>query len=142
MTQSVERVTKPVPRPDDASRPFFEGAARHALMIQRCSACRTYLAPGSLACDECLAASDALEWVEASGRGTLFSFAIMHRAYHPAFADEIPYNVALVELDEGPRLPSNVVGVANEALRVGMLLEVTFEEVGEGVTLPKFRPRV
>ena len=138
MTQSVDAPKKPVPQPDDISRPFFEGAQRGELVIQRCAGCRAYLAPGSRACTECL--SESLEWVPASGRATLFTFAIMHQRYHPGFFDEIPYNIAVVELEEGPRLNTNIVGVPNERLRVGMPLVVTFEEVGEGVVLPKFRP--
>ena len=94
--------------------------------------------PGSRACTECL--SESLEWVPASGRATLFTFAVMHQRYHPGFFDEIPYNIAVVELEEGPRLNTNIIGVPNEGLRVGMPLVVSFEEVGEGVVLPKFRP--
>ncbi len=138
MTQSVEVPRKPIPQPDDMSRPFFEGARRGELIIQRCAACGAYLAPGSRACTECL--GESLEWVPASGRATLFTFGIMHQRYHPGFFDELPYNIAVVELDEGPRLNTNVTGVANESLRVGMPLVVTFEDVGEGVALPKFRP--
>lgn len=138
MTQQVEEPSKPIPQPDDASRPFFDGAQRGALMIERCTACGAYLAPGSRACTECL--SEALEWVAASGRATLFTFAIMHQRYHPGFADALPYNIAVVELAEGPRLNTTIVGVANDALRVGMPLAVTFEGLGEGIVLPKFRP--
>jgi uncharacterized protein len=138
MTQSIDAPRKPVPQPDDLSRPFFEGALRGELMIQRCGECSSYLAPGSRACTECL--GEQLEWVQASGRATLFTFAIMHQRYHPGFFDEIPYNIAVVELEEGPRMNSTITGVANEALRVGMPLLVTFEDMGEGVALPKFRP--
>ena len=130
--------SKPVPQPDEASLPFFEGARRGVLMIQRCTRCNAYLAPGSYICTECL--SDALEWAPASGRGTLHTFGIMHQRYHPGFVDEIPYNIAVVELDEGPRLSTNIVGVANEELRVGMPVVATFEQVDEEVALPKFRP--
>ena len=138
MAQRLDTPAKPIPQPDDASRPFFEGAQRGELMIQRCTACAAYLAPGSRACTECL--SEALEWVPASGRATLFTFAIMHQRYHPGFADELPYNIAVVELAEGPRLNTTIVGVANAELRVGMPLTVTFDEVGDGVVLPKFKP--
>jgi uncharacterized OB-fold protein len=129
---------KPLPEPDEASRPFFEGAQRGELMIERCTTCGAHLAPGSIVCSECL--GDALEWVRASGRGTLFSFAIMHQRYHPAFAAEIPYNIAVVELEEGPRLNTNIVGVPNEALQVGMPLVAGFEAESEEISLPRFRP--
>ncbi|MGD9895376.1 MAG: Zn-ribbon domain-containing OB-fold protein [Dehalococcoidia bacterium] len=138
MTQSVDVPRKPIPQPDDPSRPFFDGAQRGELMIQRCTACEASLAPGSRACTECL--HEALAWVPASGRATLFTYAVMHQKYHPGFYDDLPYNIAVVELDEGPRLNTNIIGIANEELRVGMPLQVTFEDVGEGVRLPKFTP--
>lgn len=136
--QPAEQPQKPFPLPDEESRPFFDGAREGTLMIRRCSACGTHLAPATDYCPECLGAD--LAWAPASGKGTLHTFAIMHQLYHPAFADETPYNVAVVELEEGPRINSNVVGIPNEELEVGMRLEVTFEDFGEGVSLPKFRP--
>lgn len=138
MTQSVEAPQKPVPQPDDVSQPFFDGARRGVLMIQRCTGCGAFLAPGSRLCTECL--DESLEWVEAGGRGTLFTYAIMYQRYHPAFYDEIPYNIAVVELDEGPRLNTNIVGIANDDLRVGLPVVVTFEAMSDGVSVPKFRP--
>jgi uncharacterized protein len=138
MTQSVETAQKPVPEPDEASQPFFAGALQGTLMIQRCDSCGAFLAPGGHACTECL--SEALAWVAASGRGTLHTFGIMHQRYHPAFAGEIPYNIAVVELAEGPRLNSNIVECRNEDLRVGMPLTVVFERMSADVAIPKFRP--
>src|SRR5436190_21819113 len=111
MAEQVQAPSKPIPQPDDASRPFFEGAQRGELIIQRCTTCGAYLAPASRVCTECL--SESLEWSPVSGRATLFTFAIMYQRYHPGFFDEIPYNIAVVELEEGPRLNTNVVGVAN-----------------------------
>lgn len=138
MTQSVEAPRKPVPQPDDASRAFFDGARRGVLMIQQCGDCQTWLAPGSMFCWSCL--SDVVEWAQASGRGTLFTFAVMHQKYHPAFFDDLPYNIAVVELEEGPRLNTTIIGIPNDQLRVGMAVVASFEDVGEGVSLPKFRP--
>ena len=138
MTQTVEAPKKPVPQPDDLSRPFFEGATRGELVIQQCEACGAFLTPGSRLCTECM--SESVRWTAASGRARLHTFAVMYQRYHPGFADELPYNIAMVELDEGPRLNTNIVGLANEQITVGMPLVVTFEDVGEGVHLPKFRP--
>lgn len=139
MTQThTPAPSKPVPQPDEVSRPFFEGAARGELMIQQCDSCRAYLAPGSRCCTECL--SEELRWVAASGQGTLFTFAVMYQRYHPGFAADLPYNIAVVQLAEGPRLNTAIVGVPNDALQVGMPLAVTFEEAGDGVFLPKFAP--
>ena len=76
-----------------------------------------------------------------SGRGEIYSFIVVHRPQHPAFFADVPYNVAIVELEEGIRLHSNVVGCANEELRVGMPVEVVFDKVSDEVTLPRFRPQ-
>src|SRR6266567_7540826 len=129
---------RPIPIPDDASRPFFEGARRHELMLQRCNTCDAYMWPVKDRCDVCW--SDDVRWVKASGKGTLYSFVLMHQLYHPGFADEIPYNVSIVDLAEGVRMTTNVVGLPNAELRVGMPLEVTFDDINEEITLPKFRP--
>ncbi len=137
--QTQEPAKKPVPESDEEWQPFFDGARRGALMIQQCTQCSTSLAPGTTVCTECL--SGSLTWVQASGRGTLFTFGVMHQTYHPGFSGEAPYNVAVVELEEGPRLNTNIVDVANEDLKVGMPVEVTFEAVSDEVSLPKFRPR-
>jgi len=129
---------RPIPVPDEASRPFFEGANRHELMLQRCTICGAYLYPVKLRCDLCL--NTSIEWVEASGKGRLYSFGLMHQLYDPRFADEIPYNVALVELEEGIRIVSNVVGCPSSELRIDMPLQVTFEDINDEVAIPKFKP--
>lgn len=125
----------PAPEPDEASRPFFDGAAEGRLMLMRCRSCSTWRLPARQHCDVCL--SDDYEWLPASGRGTVRTFGIMHQRYHPAF--EVPYNVTIVELEEGPRLPTNLLEVENDAIRVGMPVEVVFRRY-EDVTLPRFRP--
>lgn len=128
---------KPVPIPDEASRPFFAGARERQLMLQRCSACGRWLWPVKARCPECW--SPALNWTPASGKGTLYSFALMHQLYHPAFASELPYIIAAIDLAEGVRITSTIVGCSPDELRIGMPLEVTFEQLSEEITLPKFR---
>jgi uncharacterized OB-fold protein len=128
---------RPVPIPDEASKPFFDGARQRRLMVQRCSACGTMMWPAKPACINCL--SPDVEWVQVSGKATLYSFVLMHQVYHPAFATEIPYNIAEVDLAEGLRIISNIVGCSNADLVIGMELEVTFEDVSDEVTVPKFR---
>jgi uncharacterized OB-fold protein len=130
--------------PDEPSRPFFTAATQGVLLLRRCRTCGTWMSPtGGLAtplrprCVDCF--SGELEWAPARGRGTLYSFALMHQVYDPALADEVPYNIAVVELDEGVRLTTTVVGCANDELWIGMPLEVTFERVSEEVAIPKFR---
>jgi uncharacterized protein len=135
---SDQGLSRPLPKPDDLSRPFFDGARRHALMIQRCKNCGTHQLPGRFVCDECF--SENLEWTEASGRGTVFSYVVVHQRYHPAFAEKVPYNVAVVELEEGPRLTTTIADVDNEDVRVRMPVEVGFEDVNEEISLPYFRP--
>lgn len=130
---------KPVPTPDEASRPFFEGAREHRLMIQKCSSCGAVMWPVKTRCDNCLQAT--VTWVQASGKATLYSFTLMHQLLHPGFASEIPYNIAQVDLAEGLRILTNVVGCRNDELVIGMPLEVTFEDLSSEVTLPKFRPQ-
>ena len=134
----TSKATPPVPTPDEASAQYFEGAAAGRLMLMRCLSCGTYRYPSRDRCDACW--STDTEWVQASGRATLHSWVIFHQVYHPGFADRVPYNVAVVELEEGPRITTNIVGVGNDALRAGMPLQVTFETIAEGTTLPKFTP--
>lgn len=128
----------PVPTPDQASAPFFEGAAQGRLMLMRCRSCGTHRYPSRDRCDVCW--STDTEWVQASGRATLHSWVLFHQVYHPGFAERVPYNVAVVELAEGPRITTNVTGCASEDLRAGMALDVWFEKVADDVALPKFRP--
>jgi uncharacterized OB-fold protein len=79
-------------------------------------------------------------WVKVSGRGKLYTWTIIHQRYHPGFTEEVPYNVAIVELDDGPRLFTNIVGCENEDLHVGMEVEVVFDDVTEEISLPRFKP--
>lgn len=131
---SEQLPARPVPIPDDASKPFFDAAAQGTLVIKHCAACDRYLAPQTEYCDRCL--SDAIEWREASGRGVIYSFIINHQAGHPGFELLVPYNIVVVELEEGPRLTSNYLG-ANDDLAVGMAVRVAFERAGD-VTVPKW----
>jgi uncharacterized protein len=128
----------PIPLADEESEPFFRGAQEGKLMLLRCSHCGVWRLPGRDRCLDCW--STESEWAQASGRGTLYSFGIMHQQYNPAFASVIPYNFAIVELAEGPRLVSNIVGCANEELRVDMPVEAVYDAVSEETTLVRFRP--
>src|SRR3954447_5608159 len=129
---------KPVPVPDESSAPFFNGAREGKLLLQHCSGCDRWSFPVRERCPHCFAAR--LEWRQASGRGTLYTFTVMHQVMNPGFASAAPYNVAQVDLEEGVRMTSNVVGVSNDQLRIGMPLEAIFEVVGDNIRLPKFRP--
>jgi len=128
---------KPLPRLTPDNRPFWEAARRHELRLPRCQACKRFWWPPGPACPACL--SENYEWTRVSGRGTVSSFVVFHKAYFPAFANEIPYAVVQVELDEGPRLISNLVSVKNEEIRIGMPVEVVFDDATPEISIPRFR---
>jgi len=129
---------KPLPRMTPDSQPFWDALRARELRLPYCAACgRPHLPPGPV-CPFCF--DDRLEWRAASGRGTVSSWTVVHKAWFPAFAADIPYNVVQVELEEGPRLTTCVVGLPNDRLRVGLPVVIDFDEAREGVTLPRFRP--
>lgn len=128
---------KPLPVIEPWNTPYWQAAKRHEFVAQKCRACGyTHLPPGP-ACTNCL--SDDQEWVQLSGKGNINSYGIYHQLWHPGFKEDIPYNVALIELTEGPQIISQVVGCANEELKCGAAVEVTFDDVTLEITLPKFR---
>jgi uncharacterized protein len=127
-----------LPQIDDANRPFWDGCRDGVLRLQRCSDCRHLRYPISIVCPHCL--STEATWEQMSGLGEVYTFAIFRHAYNDGWRDRVPYNVALVQLAEGPTLISNVVGVEPEALRVGLPVAVVFETVGDDVTVPRFAP--
>jgi uncharacterized OB-fold protein len=136
-TAREPKASKPRPRPAPESKPFWDAAREHRLLLPRCNACGQFWFPPSQRCAHCLAAD--FTWVEATGRGRVYSFVVFHRVYHPAFEGDVPYVVAIVELDEGPRLLSNIVGMKPDDVRCDMRVQVVFEDM-DGVTIPKFAP--
>ena len=127
---------RPLPRIDEETRGFWEACARHELYLQRCRDCGRFRHPPRAVCPACL--SSRIEWVRSSGRGTVYSFTVTQQNQVPAFRDRLPYVLAYVELEEGVRLMTNVVGRAAEAVHVGMRVEVAWEDVTAEVTLPVF----
>ena len=129
---------KPLPSPLAFERPYWDHARAHRLALQRCARCATFRFPASPVCAEC----DCGEytWTPTGGTGKLLSWVVFHRCYFPSFERDMPYNVALVQLDEGPVLCSNIVGTDNASLRIGMRLAVVFEDVSPEFSIPKFRP--
>jgi uncharacterized OB-fold protein len=132
----AEAARKPLPHPSPESLPFWEGAAANKLMLPRCNACGQFWFPPSQRCRHCLSADFA--WHESRGEGRIYSFVVYHRVYHPGFENDVPYVVAVIELDEGPRLLSNIVGASWEDIRCDMRVRVVFEDAGSGITIPKF----
>jgi uncharacterized OB-fold protein len=126
---------KPLPPDDPANRPFWDGAKRGVLMLQRCLDCSRHRFPAARYCVQCH--SERSEWVPSSGAGVVESYCTFHRAYWPAFAADVPYDVVQVKLDEGVRLFSNLVGGRP---RSGMRVRARFDPVTPAVTLVKFAP--
>jgi uncharacterized OB-fold protein len=85
--------------------------------------------------------SEELDWVDAKGKGTIYAYTVIHRAPSRPFEPDVPYTVALVDLEEGCRMITNIVDVSPQEVRVGMEVEVVFEEITPEISLPKFRPR-
>jgi uncharacterized OB-fold protein len=129
---------KPIPVPSQESQPYWDGLRDKKLTMPRCDDCKHHWFPPSLLCPKCN--SPKWSWTKVSGRGRIFSYVVYHRVYHPAFAGEVPYAVAVIELDEGPRMYSNVIGVPPEQLSCDMKVEVAYEPITDDITLPKFRP--
>src|SRR5256885_15985734 len=129
---------KPIPVPTLETAPYWEGCRQHRLRIQRCSACSRYQFFPRIYCSNCF--SERIEWVNATGRARVLSFTIVRRPVSPAFANEVPYVVALVTLEEGPQMMTNIVECTPEGVRIGMALEVVFEDWTETISIPKFRP--
>ena len=99
---------KPVPVPTKETKPYWDGCKKHELHIQKCAACNHYQFYPRLYCTACM--SDRVEWVKASGRAKVLSFTIVYRPVTQAFAGDVPYVVALVTLDEGPQMMTNIIG--------------------------------
>jgi uncharacterized OB-fold protein len=130
-------VTIPLPRPTALSRPHWDGCKLGVLRVQRCRDCAGFVFIPQPLCTHCQ--SDALAWVESSGRGIVYSYSVVHRAPRPDFA--VPYVVAIVELEEGWHMLTNLVDVATEEVRVGLPVEVSFRPMSDAISLPYFRPR-
>ena len=130
---------KPLPSdvaPDALDAPFWEGCRERTFLLHRCSLCGRQYWPASCCVTH---GARAMEWVPSSGRGRVHTFTIVPQAYHPAFAEDVPYKVAVIELDEGPFFHANVVD-APDGIRVGMRVEAVFVETAPGIVVPKFRP--
>ncbi len=134
MAESPPRI---LPKPTAATAPFWEAAREHRLLLPLTDGGEPYFyprafSPGSL--------EPGTEWVEASGRGVLYSYTVDRRGTAPAFAARAPYVIGIVELEEGPRMTTNIVECAIEDVRIGMAVEAVYEDIDEQVTLVQFRP--
>jgi uncharacterized OB-fold protein len=129
--------TKHLPKVTLDSQPFWASCQAHAMALQQCAACGRVRYPPRATCPHCL--SEEVRWTPVSGRGTVYLSLVMYQAYGAAWAGDVPYNLAMIELDEGVRLWSNVVGCDPEAVQIGDRVEVTYDDVTPEITLPRFR---
>lgn len=129
---------KPLPTPDFDTEPFWAALKEHELRLQRCADCdKAYFYPRSL-CPHCW--SDNVQWERMSGRGTVYTYTIVRRAPHRAFTDDVPFVIAVVELEEGPRMPVNLVDCPVDNVYVEMAVEIVYEDINDEITMPRFRP--
>ena len=134
-------VDRPLPTPiTPEAKPFWDGCKAEKLMLPRCEECGHVFFYPRILCPRCH--SRRIGWMQASGRGTLHSFEIAYQAFQKAWKIKPPYVLAMVQLDEGPRMMSNIVGCPQtpEALVLDMPLEVTFEKMDDEISIPLFRP--
>ena len=136
--QAPPPVTPPIPQPE--SDFYWEKCKEHELWLRHCKACdNTYFYPRDI-CPGCF--SRDTDWIQSSGKATLHAFAIVHRAPVPAFRGKEPFVTAIVELEGGARMPTNIVDCEAdpEHIKIGMALQVTFDDLDDQISLPKFRP--
>lgn len=135
----MTRPRRLLPQPTPETQPFWDATKRHELWIQQCQDCQKHYFYPRPYCPHCLSANT--QWVRASGRGRLHTFSINHRPA-PGFEEVAPYIIAVVELAEGPRMMTNLVGVDPDPAKLSkdMPVEVVFQDVTAEITLPLFRP--
>lgn len=130
---------KPSPVVSLEDKIFWEYAREHQLRMQKCLDCGFVRYPSGIICPNCHSMREP-DWEQLSGRGEIYSFVIFYHIYHKGFSDEVPYAVASIKLDEGPRLIGRILGCDMEDIRVGMAVEVCFNDISEKFTLPQFQP--
>jgi hypothetical protein len=132
----VEQWERPLPRPDNVSKPFWEAASRGELLIQRCPSGHRQFYPRAV----CRVCGDDPEWEQASGRGTVHTYTVIRQNHARPFRDELPYVVAMVDLVEGVRMMGNITGCAPDEVYIGMPVEVRMVQAEPDVGVPFWRP--
>ncbi len=136
-------IEKPMPNPTEDTEKYWEATRKGELLIMACGDCGHRYMPPMPICPVCW--SESVKWTKASGRGKVYSFIVVHRPQHPAFFPDAPYNVAMIDLEEGPRIHSRIVTEPGQMIdptliKVDMPVEVVFEKIDSETTLPMFRP--
>ena len=129
---------KPLPQPNPDTRPFWDGCSKHELRFQKCISCGHIRWAAAIICPDCY--SKEVKWMRASGKGTVYTYSVYHRAFHPSFEKDIPYVTAIIALEEGPHFLSNIVGCSPDEVYCDMPVEVTWQHIDKGFSLPKFKP--
>jgi len=125
------------PEIKEVAKPFYEGMQQHKVMIQQCTRCSTHLPPAQIICDHC--GSNDLKWIEVDGSGEIYSYVVYHRSFHPAFDDQVPYTVALIELKEGPRLMGHLKLTQGQTYKVGSAVVASFQTMDKNNELLYFQ---
>jgi uncharacterized OB-fold protein len=133
----MTRESKPLPAMQGLSGAFYDWCRRHELRFQRCRDCAAWRHVPREMCAKC--GSWDWDWEQSSGRGRLFSWTVVARPLHPAFAEDAPYAPAVIEMEEGVRILSRVVDVPPDELAIGMPVSVAFDDVSPEISLPVFR---
>ena len=129
---------KPLPKPDEDRKPFWDGCRAHKLLFQKCKDCKHVRWPASILCPKCH--SQHTDWIQSSGSGKVYTYVVYHQTFLPAFKKTLPYVVAVVALEEGPHILTNIVGCRHDQVKCDMPVTVCWEDVTEEYSLPKFRP--
>lgn len=134
----MEKPAKPVPVVNSWTNNFWQAAKEGRLLLQKCNACHQPIFYPRMSCPFCF--SDQLDWVEAAGTGSIYSYTVVRNNAPSAFIDDMPFVIAVVRLDEGVQMLSNIVDCDPENIYCEMPVKVTFEKLNEEFTLPKFKP--
>ena len=130
--------TKPLPEILPETEEYWKAARRHELFLQRCKSCRQIIYYPRIMCYRCM--SEDLEWFKATGYGKVYSYTIIRQVAHKAFEADVPYVYAIIDLDDGARMISNIVNIEPAKVKIGMRVKVVFEDVTPEISIPKFEP--
>lgn len=137
MQVSAQRPLRPTPSPTDLTAPYWAGAKRGELLIQRCTQCQRHQFYPRSFCMHCM--GQTLDWVRSSGLGHIYTFTINRRGANAFMAERTPYAVAIIELEEGVRLMANIIDASLDDIAVGKPVKVAFEAASDDITLPQFQ---
>jgi uncharacterized OB-fold protein len=128
----------PAPVPDLDTQPFWDGCRVDRFLVPECASCGARRWPPGPMCPVCQ--STETRWIESSGRGTVYSWLVVHHPVNPVLVDQVPYVVAMIDLEEGVRVVGNVEACDPDAVSAGMPVAVFFEDHEDGMRIPNFRP--